>query len=421
MRIRGAGGQRRIRMDIEKKIDVVETAPVKKVASAFSGGLDSCLGIELLRRKYKAKEIVAINVDVGQGDEEIEMGVKHAAALGLELVCIDAKDEFAGQWLTMAIKANSDYGGYPVSTSMTRQLIAKKVAEKAIELGCDAIIEGSSGKGNDQYRMNNVFTLFAPGLEVLVPVRDFDLTRTEEEELCRTWKVPVMETITGGDDKTLWCRSIASGAIDLNQEIPDDIWMWLVPPEKAKDKPDIIEIAFQGGIPVKLNGKKLSLADLISEINYTGGANGIGRIDMFEDGIMDLKSREIYEAPGAAIILKLHRDLEQFCLTKDEIQYKKAIDQKWAYMMYHGEAFHPLRYALEAFIDTTQGVVSGTYKVKLYKGNIEILARQSDTSLFAPELRSIKSAGFNQQMCRDAAHVRALPYRVLAKRKDGNG
>ena len=321
----------------------------------------------------------------------------------------------------MAIKANSDYGGYPVSTSMTRQLIAKKVAEKAAELGCDAIIEGSSGKGNDQYRMNNVFTLFAPGLEVLVPVRDFDLTRTEEEKLCNAWKVPVMETITGGDDKTLWCRSIASGAIDLNQELPDDIWMWLVPPEKAKDKPDIVEIAFQGGIPVELNGKKRSLADLISELNYTGGANGIGRIDMFEDGIMDLKSREIYEAPGAAIILKLHRDLEQFCLTKDEIQYKKAIDQKWAYMMYHGEAFHPLRYALEAFIDTTQAVVSGTYKVKLYKGNIEILTRQSDTSLFAPELRSIKSTGFNQQMCRDAAHVRALPYRVLAKRKDGNG
>ncbi len=408
-------------MDIEKKIDAVETAPVKKVASAFSGGLDSCLGVEVLRRKYKAKEIVAINVDVGQGDEEIEMGVKHAEALGLELVCIDAKDEFAGQWLTMAIKANSDYGGYPVSTSMTRQLIAKKVAEKAAELGCDAIIEGSSGKGNDQYRMNNVFTLFAPGLEVLVPVRDFDLTRTEEEKLCNAWKVPVMETITGGDDKTLWCRSIASGAIDLNQELPDDIWMWLVPPEKAKDKPDIVEIAFQGGIPVELNGKKRSLADLISELNYTGGANGIGRIDMFEDGIMDLKSREIYEAPGAAIILKLHRDLEQFCLTKDEIQYKKAIDQKWAYMMYHGEAFHPLRYALEAFIDTTQAVVSGTYKVKLYKGNIEILTRQSDTSLFAPELRSIKSTGFNQQMCRDAAHVRALPYRVLAKRKDGNG
>lgn len=408
-------------MDIEKKVDAVETAPVKKVASAFSGGLDSCLGVELLRRKYKAKEIVAINVDVGQGDEEIEMGTKHAKALGLDLICIDAKDEFAGQWLTMAIKANSDYGGYPVSTSMTRQIIAKKVAEKAAELGCDAIIEGSSGKGNDQYRMNNVFTLFAPGLEVLVPVRDFDLTRTEEEELCNAWKVPVMETITGGDDKTLWCRSIASGAIDLNQEIPDDIWMWLVPPEKAKDKPDIVEISFQGGIPVKLDGKKLSLADLISELNYTSGANGIGRIDMFEDGIMDLKSREIYEAPGAAVILKLHRDLEQFCLTKDEIQYKKAIDQKWAYMMYHGEAFHPLRYALEAFIDTTQNVVSGTYKVKLYKGNIEILGRQSDTSLFAPELRSIKSAGFNQQMCRDAAHVRALPYRVLAKRKAGNG
>ena len=136
---------------------------------------------------------------------------------------------------------------------------------------------------------------------------------------------------------------------------------------------------------------------------------------------MDLKSREIYEAPGAHIILKLHRDLEQFCLTKDEVQFKKAIDQKWAYMMYHGEAYHPLRYALEAFINRTQSVVNGTYKVKLYKGNIEIVARESDSSLFAPEIRSIEASGFNQQKCGDAAFIRALPYRVLSKRDKGNG
>jgi argininosuccinate synthase len=408
-------------MDVEKKLAGVEAPEVRKVACAFSGGLDSTLSIELLRRTYKAEEIVAINVDVGQGKEEIEMGRSRAKVLGVEPICLDARDEFASEWLTMAIKANSDYGGYPVSTSMTRQLIARIVAEKAVELGCDAIIEGSTGKGNDQYRMNNVFTLFAPGLEVLVPVRDFDLTREEEVMLCREWGVPVEEVISGGDDKTLWCRSIASGAIGLNQELPDDIWMWLVPPEKAKDDPDVVEIGFEGGLPVALDGKRMSLADLIAELNTVGGRNGVGRIDMFEDGIMDLKSREIYEAPGAHIILKLHRDLEQFCLTKDEIRFKKGIDRKWAYMMYHGEAYHPLRYALEAFIDQTQGVVNGTYKVKLYKGNIEIAARQSDTSLFAPEIRSIQATGFNQQMCRDAAFIRALPYRVLAKREKGNG
>ena len=316
----------------------------------------------------------------------------------------------------MAIKANSNYGGYPVSTSMTRQLIARKVAEQAVKMGCDALIEGSSGKGNDQYRMHNVFTLFAPGLKVLVPVRDFDLTRGEEEQLCKAWGVPVSETLAGGDDKTMWCRSIASGAIDLNQELPDHIWMWLVVPEKAKDDPTVIEIAFEAGVPVALDGEKMPLDELIPKLNVIGGENGIGRIDMFEDGIMDLKSREIYEAPAAKIVLTLHQDLEQFCLTKDEVYFKKAIDQKWAYMMYHGEAFHPLRYDLEAFIVESQGPVNGTYEVKLYKGNIEILQRQSDSNLFAPEIRSIKATGFNQQMCRDAAHVRGLPYQVLATR-----
>jgi len=399
---------------IERKIEETPVPQVRKVAVAYSGGLDSTLGIALLRRKYKAQEIVPITVDVGQGEDEVQMAFRHAEALGIEPILVDAKQEFADEWLTMAIKANSDYEGYPVSTSMTRQLIAKKVAEKAVELGCDAILEGSSGKGNDQYRMHNVFTLFAPGLEVLVPVRDFDLTRTEEQALCEAWGVPVAETITGGDDKTMWCRSIASGAIDLNQELPDDIWLWLVPPEKAKDEPTFVEITFEKGIPVALDGRRMSLWGLIPKLNEIGGENGIGRIDMFEDGIMGLKSREIYEAPAAHIILELHRDLEQFCLTKEEIFFKKPIDQQWAYMMYHGEAFHPLRYALEAFINQTQDVVNGIYKVKLYKGNIEIVSRQSDTGLFASEIRSIKTGGFDQRMCRDAAYIKALPFKVLA-------
>jgi len=403
--------------EIIAKIESTPTPPVTKVASAFSGGLDSCLGIELLRRKYKAKEIIAVTIDIGQGDEEIEQSRRHGKAMSVEPIFVDIREEFAREWVSTAIKANSNYGGYPVSTSMTRQLVARKVAEVAVAENCDAIIEGSSGKGNDQYRMHNTFTLFAPGLEILVPVRDFDLTRLDEEELCKAWNVPVRETITGGDDKTLWCRSIASGAIDLNQELPDDIWMWLVPPEKAKDEPTWVEIEFAGGIPVKLNGSEMPLDDLIEELNVAGGRNGIGRIDMFEDGIMDLKSREIYEAPAAHIILKLHADLEQFCLTKSELLFKKMIDQQWAYMMYHGEAYQPLRFDLEAFINQSQGVVNGKYRVKLYKGNIEIVSRESDTGLFYPEIRSIKASGFNQQRCADAAFVRGLPYIILAKRE----
>jgi len=299
---------------------------------------------------------------------------------------------------------------------MTRQLVARKVAELAVKHDCDAIIEGSSGKGNDQYRMHNVFTLFAPKCKVLVPVRDFDLTRLEEEVLCRHWNVPVAETITGGDDKTMWCRSIASGAIDLNQPLPDNIWMWLVPPQKAPKRPTQLTIEFQAGVPVRLNGLKRTLDGLIADLNVIAGRNGIGLIDMFEDGIMDLKSREIYEAPAAKVILTLHRDLEQWCLTKDQVQFKRGVDQKWAYMMYHGEAFQPLRYDLEAFIDRSQSVVNGKYEVKLYKGSMELVKRESRTGLFYPEIRSIKATGFNQQRCADAAFVRGLPFMVLSKR-----
>ena len=407
-------------MDINKilkKIEETETPQVSKVAVAYSGGLDSSLAIELLRRKYKAKRILPITIDVGQGKEEVLESRRKAKALRINPLFFDLRKEFTEGWIALAIQANSDYLGYPVSTSMTRQIVARKVAEVALKEGCDAILEGSSGKGNDQYRMHNVFKMFAPNLKILVPVRDFDLTRLEEEELCKKWGVPVTEMITGGDDKTMWCRSIASGAIDLNQPLPDDIWMWYRPPEKAPGQPGYLTLEFERGIPVKLNGKRKPLGEIIPELNVIGGTHSIGKIDMFEDGIMDLKSREIYEAPGATIILKLHRDLEQFCITKDEIQFKRGIDQKWAYLIYHGMAYHPLRYDLDAFIETSQKLVNGKYKIKLYKGNIEIVHRESKTSLFSPEIRSIKATGFDQRRCADAAFVRGLPFEILARRK----
>ena len=403
-------------LDAEKKVMDQQVASVSKVAVAYSGGLDSSLAIELLHRKYKADEIVPITIDVGQGQEEIDLGNVKAKKLGIKPMVIDAKEEFSTQWLTKAIRANSDYNGYPVSTSMTRQLVARIVALEARKQGCDAVLEGSTGKGNDQYRMHNVFKMFAPELKVLVPVRDFDLTRSQEEELCRLWGVPVEEGITGGDDKTLWCRSIASGAIDLDQVLPDDIWMWYVPPAKAQDKAESVTLDFVEGLPVKLNGKAMPLDDLVAELNLIAGRSGIGLIDMFEDGIMSLKSREIYEAPAAKVILKLHRDLEAQCLTKEEIHFKNIVDDRWAYMTYHGEWYHPLKKALDAFVLSTQSVVNGQITASLYKGNIEITKRVSDSSLFSREIRSIKASGFDQRWSANAAKVRGLPFEILSKR-----
>lgn len=407
-------------MSIAEILEKINHTPIQKgqkVAVAFSGGLDSSLGILLLRHIYNAKDIIPITIDVGQGEQEIKEVREKAIALGIQPIIIDAKEEFSNEWLSKAIQANSNYNGYPVSTSMTRQLVARIIALKAKELACDAILEGSTGKGNDQYRMHNVFKLFAPELDVLVPVRDFNLTRLEEQLLCEHWGIPVTEQIVGGDDKTLWCRSIASGAVDLNQPIPENVWLWRVSPQKALEEHVEVELEFSMGLPISLNGKQLPLNTIIAELNTIAGSQGIGLIDMFEDGIMDLKSREIYEAPAAHVILKLHHDLEQQCLTKDEIQFKKVVDAKWAYLVYHGLWFSPLKQALDAFIFQTQQMVCGKIKAELYKGNIRIIYRESKHSLFAPELRSIKSTSFDQRWCADAAKIRGLPCKILAKRQ----
>jgi len=403
---------------IEAKVFGTPVPEVNRVALAYSGGLDSSLCIELLRRVYKVKDkdIVPITIDVGQGKDEVDVSKARARKLGMKAILIDLKKEFTENWLTKAIRANSDYEGYPVSTSMTRQLVARAVAQKAVAMGCDAVMEGSTGKGNDQYRMHNTFKIFAPQCKVLAPVRDFDMLRDEERILCEAWGVPVDEQIAGGDDKTLWCRSIASGAIGLDQELPDDIWMWLTVPPKAPDKTEEVTLSFEEGIPVKLNGRKLPLDRLIMDLNVVAGRNGIGYIDMFEDGIMDLKSREIYEAPAAHVILKLHHDLEQWCLTKDELEFKAVVDRKWAYLTYHGMWFHPLKAELDAFVLAASRFTSGTYRVGLYKGNIQILKRESSTGLFSPEIRSIKSKGFSQKMAKDAAVIRGLPFEILARR-----
>ncbi len=402
-----------------KVLEKIEATPVKtakKVALAYSGGLDSSLCAVLAKEKYNVEELLPITVDVGQGQDEMDAAIQKAKVLGITPIVVDVRDEFANNWLAKAIQANSNYGGYPVSTSMTRQLIASKIAVLALQLGCDAIMEGSSGKGNDQYRMHNVFKLFAPQLDVLVPVRDFDLTRGDEEELSKELGIPITEVMQGGDDKTLWCRSLASGAIGLNQPIPENAWLWLKSPAKQKSTPTQVSMTFDHGVPVALDGTRMSLPEIVAKLNVIAGNHGIGKIDIFEDGIMGLKSRELYEAPAAAVLLKLHHDLEQFTLTKEELDFKAGVDQKWAYLVYHGAWFSPLKAALDAFIETTQEQVSGTVIANLFHGTIDLESRQSKHSLFFPEIRGLQSQSFNQQLCGPAAQIGGLPWEVLAKR-----
>jgi argininosuccinate synthase len=266
--------------------------------------------------------------------------------------------------------------------------------------------------------MNNVFSMFAPDLKVIVPVPEFNFTRQQEKELSAEYNLPYNPGI--GDDRTMWCRSIGSGEVDnLQMRIAQEDYLWWKYPENAPDKATELEIEFAEGLPVRVAGPEgtiSGLAEIIHYLNRVGGENAIGKIDMFEDGMVGMKSREAYEAPAAAIILTLHRDLEQMCLTKDEVQFKPLVDQRWAYMVYHGAWFHPLKTDLDAFIEASQKFVSGKYKVQLYKGNIDIVHRESSTALFAPELRSLATAGWDQRESGPATKIHAMQYKVLQKR-----
>ena len=392
----------------------IEIPQVKKVAVAYSGGLDSALALKLLPEYYGAQEVLAVTVNVGLMEEELEEARSKAELLNTPWFLIEATDEFVDDFITRAIRANSDYEGYPVATSMTRQLIARKVAEFALEQGCDAICEGSTGKGNDQYRMNNVFSIFAPDLKVVLPVRDFNFTRQEEKDLSGQYDIPYNPGI--GDDRTMWCRSIGSGEVDnLKMRIPQEDYIWYRFPEDAPDQPRRMEIEFQEGLPVRCDDQT-NLRDIIHYLNRVAGENGIGKIDMFEDGLVGLKSREAYEAPAAQVILTLHRDLEQLCLTKEQVQFKPQVERQWAYMVYHGGWFHPVKQDCDAFIASSQWAVNGQYTVELYKGNIDILERQSDSALFAPELRSLATSGWDQRDSGPATKIHAMQYKILSGR-----
>ncbi len=392
----------------------IEIPQVKKVAVAYSGGLDSALALKLLPEYYGAQEVLAVTVNVGLMEEELEEARSKAELLNTPWFLIEATDEFVDDFITRAIRANSDYEGYPVATSMTRQLIARKVAEFALEQGCDAICEGSTGKGNDQYRMNNVFSIFAPDLKVVLPVRDFNFTRQEEKDLSGQYDIPYNPGI--GDDRTMWCRSIGSGEVDnLKMRIAQEDYIWYRFPEDAPDEPRRMEIEFQEGLPVRCDDQT-NLRDIIHYLNRVAGENGIGKIDMFEDGLVGLKSREAYEAPAAQVILTLHRDLEQLCLTKEQVQFKPQVERQWAYMVYHGGWFHPVKQDCDAFIASSQWAVNGTYTIQLYKGNIDILERQSDSALFAPELRSLATSGWDQRDSGPATKIHAMQYKILSGR-----
>ena len=390
---------------------------MRKVVLAYSGGLDSTVMLTLLKEKYGFTEVVPVLVDVGQDEEDIKIAKERAETVNVNPVFFDAKTEFATEYIFRCIKANGSYQGYPVGTSMSRILIASKVAAVAIEEEAEAVAHGCTGKGNDQYRMEVAFRYYAPQLRVVAPVRELDLTRSVEEEMLKKHGIdPAKKVGKIGGDINMWSHSIGSGQMeDLTTQIQSD-YLWAVPLEDAQENPTKITVSYRNGVPVSVDAEtdpvKMNLY-----LNSIAGKNGIGRIDMLEDGMMGLKSREIYEAPAATVFLKTHSDLEHLALTKEQLRLKHEIDRLWADIVYHGMWLHPLRKDLDAFIDSTQKFMNGIITAKLYKGNVEIVKRECEDSLFAPEMRSIKKATFDQKEATGAVNMYTLPYRLFRAKK----
>ncbi|GGK58668.1 argininosuccinate synthase [Haloarcula sebkhae] len=387
------------------------------VALAFSGGLDTTVCVSLLKEEYGYDEVIGVTVDVGQPDYEFEEAEETAEALGVEQHVVDATEEFADLCME-AVKANADYQGYPLGTALARPVIAKAILSVAEEEGCSAVAHGCTGKGNDQLRFEAVWR--DSDLDVIAPVRELGLTREWENEYAAEKGLPV----EGGDggrysiDTNLWSRSIEGSELEDPSTIPaDDIYKWT---ENPSDKDaELVEVEFEEGVPVAVDGEELGGVELIEQLNEQAGAHGIGRTDMMEDRMLGLKVRENYEHPAATVLLTAHEALEGLVLTQEERQFKAQVDQEWSQKAYQGLVDAPLTGALEAFIDDTNERVTGTVTVKLEGGHCRPVSRESDYAVYSESAASFNeedvSGGITQQDATGVAKYHGFQSRLANK------
>jgi len=360
----------------------------KKVVLAYSGGLDTSVCVKWLEQQ--GAEPYALYLDLGQGEPSDDVKAKALEIGAADAFVRDARAEFVGEYVAPAIKANALYGGkYPLFTALGRPLIARKLVEAAREVGASHIAHGATGKGNDQVRFDVTTASIAPDLTVVAPVRDWNMNRPEEMAYAEEHGIPVPTTKESpySVDENLWGRSIEAGPLeDPEHEPTEDVFVLTNSPENAPDEPQYVEIGFQEGLPTSLDGEDLPLMDLISELGAMAGANGVGRIDMVEDRLVGIKSREIYEVPAALPIIAAHRELETMTLTRDVLRFKTTVEQRYAELTYEGLWFTPLKVALDAFITETQKTVTGTVRLKLYKGNSTVVGRTAPHALYSKDL-----------------------------------
>jgi argininosuccinate synthase len=358
-----------------------------RVVLAYSGGLDTSAILVLLREK--GFEVITVTVDVGQ-EEELEGVEERAYMLGASKhYTIDAKEEFASEYAFRAVKANALYEDkYPLGTALARPLIAMKVAEVAKKEGADAVAHGCTGKGNDQVRFDSTLRFYlGHDVDIIAPVRELKLTRAQSLEILRR---AGLRSLGSHDkysiDENLWSRSIEGGVLDdPSVEPPEEVFAWTVDPTKAPDKPLYVELEFREGVPVAVNGERMSPSSLISFLNKALGAHGFGRIDHIENRVVGLKSREVYEAPAALALIEAHKDLEKAIYTPRELRFKRILDSAWSDLVYQGLWVEPLRIHLEAAIDSMNRFVEGVVRLKVYKGGLHVVGRDAWTSSYSKE------------------------------------
>lgn len=372
-----------------------------KTVLAYSGGLDTSVCIKWIQEKYDS-EVITLTVDVGQ-KRNFKLIEERAKKLGvLKHYHIDAKEEFVLNYVFPAIKANAMYEGvYPLSSALSRPLIASKLVEIAEKEGASAVAHGCTGKGNDQVRFEVTIHALNPELKVIAPVREWNLNREDEVKYLKESGLDI-EIEQGGVysiDQNLWGRSIEGGILEHpDVEPPEDIYEWTSPIEKTPQEPQYVKIGFSKGVPTQIDGESMKPVELIRELNVIAGRHGIGRIEHLEDRLVGIKSREVYECPAALVLLKAHKDLEKSILTRRELEFKSLVDDEWSRLVYFGLWMDPLREDLEAFINSTQERVSGEVKLKLYKGNALVVGRSSKNMLYDLNLATYGlESTFNQK------------------------
>jgi len=371
-----------------------------KVVLAYSGGLDTSVCVRYLQKLHKL-DVITVTVDCGQEDDFKEIEKKAKAIGAVKHVYIDAREEFARDYVVPSIKANGLYQGkYPLATALARPLIAAKAVEVANREGAAAIAHGCTGKGNDQIRFDVTMRALNPSLKIIAPIRDMNLTRDVEIKFAREQDIPVSaEAKKYSIDLNLWGRAVEGGNIeDADFEPPEEAFQYI---NFQNDKAGYIEIEFEEGVPVATDGKRMPLIDLIQYVNDKAGAHGVGIVDHIEDRVVGIKSREVYEAPAAVTIIEAHKDLEKMVLTKHEIAFKRMVDEQWSWLAYSGLWQDPLRSDLDKFIDATQVRVSGKVKLKMQRGSLRVVGRESKYSLYKNDLATYAAGStFDQSLAK---------------------